>query len=108
MTSSAPVTTALQVAPDRATRHSLDRLVRQVLDEAKDRKRRVKMRLREMRGDWIRCPVRGPVLPNGRPSPQWVIYQNAVRNHKRATNELAALLRVLPNDQHQATASTKL
>lgn len=55
------------------------------------------MRLYELRGDWIRFPVRGPMLPNGRPSHQWIIYQNAVRNHKRATDELAALLRVLPN-----------
>jgi len=73
------------------------RLVRQLLDEARDRKRRVSVRLYELRGDWIRYPVRGPMLPNGRPSPQWVIYQNAVRNHKRATDELAALLRLLPN-----------
>lgn len=79
--------------PDRAPRHLLDRLVRQLLDEAKDRKRRVKMRLHEMRGDWVRSPVRGPLLPNGRRSLQWVIYQNAARNHKRATDELAALLR---------------
>lgn len=84
-------------APDRATRHSLDRVVRQLLDEAKDRKRRVKMRLREMHGDWICHPVRGPLRPNGRPSPQWVFYKMAVRNHKRAAEELAALLRVLPN-----------
>ncbi len=77
----------------------LERLVRQLLDEARDRKRRVRTRLREMRGDWIRCPVRGPMLPNGRPSPQWAIYQNAVRNHKRATDELAVLMRVLPNDK---------
>lgn len=76
---------------------SLGRLVRQLRDEARDRKRRVRMRLWELRGDWIRFPVRGPILPNGRPSPQWVIYQNAVRNHKRATSELAALLRLLPN-----------
>jgi hypothetical protein len=52
----------------------LDRLVRQLLAEARDRKRRVRMRLREMRGDWKRYPVRGPVMPNGRPSPQWVFY----------------------------------
>jgi len=91
------MTTELQVAPDRATRHSLDRLVRQLLDEAKDRKRRVKMRLYDLRGGWTSPAVRGPILPNGRPAPQWVIYQNAVRNHKRKNDELAALLRVLPN-----------
>jgi hypothetical protein len=81
----------------------LDRLVRQLLAEARDRKRRVRMRLREMRGDWIRYPVRGPVMPNGRSSPQWVFYRNAVRNHKRATAELATLLRVVGHHRKQLT-----
>ena len=84
---------------ERPTAVHCTRLVRQLLDEARDRKRRLRARLLEMRGDWIRYPVRGPILSNGRPSPQWIIYQHAVRNHKRATEELAALLRMLPNKQ---------
>ena len=77
----------------------LERLVGQLLDEARHRKRRVAARLWDLRGDWIRCPVRGPMLPNGRPSPGWLFYQRAVANHSRATQELKALLRVLPNDE---------
>ncbi len=76
---------------------SLKRVVRQLLAEARDRKRRVRLRLRELRGDWIQHPVRGPLLPNGRPSPQWVFYRNAVNNHRAATAQLSALLRILPN-----------
>ena len=76
---------------------SMQRMVRQLLAEARDRKRRVQLRLRDLRGDWIRCPVRGPLLPNGRPAPQWVFYRNAVNNHRAATAQLNALLRILPN-----------
>lgn len=81
------------------SRGCLERLVRQLLDEARGRKIRVRIRLLEMRGDWLRYPVRGPLLPNGRPSLQWITYHRAVRNHKRATDDLAALMRVLPNDK---------
>ena len=77
---------------------SLERLVRLLLDEAKDRKRRVRQRLCDLRGDWIRYPVRGPVMPNGRPSPQWQFYLNAVSNHRAVCRQLKALLRILPND----------
>ncbi len=78
---------------------SLERISGQLLAEARDRKRRVRLRLRDLRGDWIQCPVRGPLLPNGRPAPQWVFYRNAVNNHRAATAQLNALLRILPKSE---------
>ena len=76
---------------------SLGRLVGRLLADARDRKRRMRQRLQDLRGDWVRQPVRGPLLPNGRPAPQWVFYRNAVRNHRAATRQLKALLRILPD-----------
>jgi hypothetical protein len=86
---------------------SLERLVRQLLDEARYRKRRVRQRLSELRGDWIRHPVRGPILPNGRKSPQWQFYCNAVSNHHAACRQLKAMLRILPNTQAQRRRATE-
>jgi hypothetical protein len=88
-------------APDARGAHSLHCLVGQLMDEARHRKRRVAARLWDLRGDWLRCPVRGPMLPNGRPAPGWCLYQRAVANHRRAMRELNALLRILPNDRTQ-------
>ena len=85
----------------------LERLVGQLLDEARDRKRRVATRLWDLRGDWLNCPVRGPMLPNGRPSPGWLFYQRACANHRRATRELNALLRILPNSVIQPNPAAK-
>ena len=79
--------------------HCLERLVRQLLDEARYRKRRVATRLWDLRGDWLHCPVRGPILPNGRPSTGWMFYQRAVANHRAAADQVKALLRVLPNSE---------
>ena len=84
----------------------LERLVRQLLDEARNRKRRVAIRLWDLRGDWLRCPVRRPMMRNGRPSPGWLFYQRAVANHRRATRELNALLRILPNTKLRHGAKT--
>jgi hypothetical protein len=95
-------TTQPPISPDARGAHSLHRLVRQLLDEARHRKRRVATRLWDLRGDWLRCPVRGPMLTNGRPSPGWMFYQRAVANHRAATDQLKALLRVLPNVAAQA------
>lgn len=73
----------------------LDRLVQQLLDEARDRKRREAARLRDLRGGWHSAPVRGSLLPNGRPSAAWLFWRRAVENHRRATRELAALLKAI-------------
>jgi len=87
--------------------HCLQRLVGQLLYEARDRKRRAATRLAGLRGDSITIPVRGPMMPNGRRSYRWMFYQLAVANHRRSTRELSALLRILPNSGIQPNPKGK-
>ena len=67
----------------------LNRLIR----EAKEKKIRVKIRMAELKGDWIRIPSRGPINEKGMKCIRWHFYQNAVRNHQRAAEEIKALIK---------------
>ncbi len=78
----------------------LHRLVRQLQDEARDQKRRVKMRLHALRGDEIRPPSRGPIQPNNkRPCIRWHFWQMAKAKQDYITQQITAVcsLMDLPN-----------
>ena len=67
------------------------RLVGRLLAEARDRKRRLRERMNALRGDDVRPPSRGPLLPNGRKCIRWHFYKLAKANHRMATEEVAVL-----------------
>jgi len=70
---------------------TLGAMLDDALDEARDRKRRVRRRLDDMRGDFGSNAVRGPWRP-GRPGVKWHLYQSARSLHARATQRVAALV----------------
>lgn len=80
----------------------LNSLVWQLMIDARGRKLRARERLNDLRGDSIREPVRGPNLSNGRPSPAWLFYKRAICNHRRVTDQITALISLLPNTPGQA------
>lgn len=79
---------------------TLHRLVRQLQDEAREQKWRVKMRLHALRGDEIRPPSRGPIQPNNkRPCIRWHFWKMAQAKQDYITQQITAVcsLMDLPN-----------
>lgn len=67
-------------------------LVNRLIREAREKKGRVQMRLRNLNTENF-APIRGRILPNGRISPLWVFYNRAVENHKNLTAQIRAVIR---------------
>ncbi len=67
----------------------IDRMV----EVCRERKRNVRNRREELKGDWVSPPTRGPILPNGRPSFRWHLWRNAVARHWKAHIELRDMIR---------------
>lgn len=80
---------------------ALPRLVRQLIAEAKDRKRRMIERQRALKGDEIRTPSRGPIQKNGRKCIRWHFYESARSNHRAVTEQVTQIVALLPNDPDQ-------
>lgn len=88
----------------------LHRLVRQLQDEAREQKRRVKMRLHALRGDEIRPPSRGPIQPNNkRPCIRWHFWQMAQAKQDYITQQITAVCSLMspPNDKALAQPGPK-
>ena len=73
------------------------RIVRRLLAEARERKRRVRARLHDLRKDGVRTASRGPLLSNGRLCVRWHFYERAKDNHRLVTEELAAIMAASPS-----------
>lgn len=90
----------------------LHRLVRQLQDDAREQKRRVKERLHALRGDEIRPPSRGPIQPNNkRPCIRWHFWRMAQAKQDYITQQITAVcsLMDLPNaelrDRHPSKSA---
>lgn len=77
----------------------LQRLVRDLLRDARDQKRRVRERLRALRGDDVKTPSRGPIQRNGMRCIRWHYWQAASAKHREITSRITAVKSCLPNDQ---------
>lgn len=88
----------------------LQRLVRQLKDEAREQKWRVKMRLHALRGGEHRTPSRGPIQPhNKRPCIRWHFWQMAQKKQDYITQQITAVcsLMGLPNTKVSQEAGEK-
>ena len=78
-------------------RGCLARLVRDLVAEARDQKRRVRERLRALRGDEIRTPSRGPIQRHGMRCIRWHYWQAASAKHREITSRITAVKSCIPN-----------
>lgn len=85
--------TPTHIAPPVA----LDRLVRDLIRRAKDQKRRTRQRLRDMAGDFIAEPSRGPIQRNGRRCIRWHFWQASRAKHQAITDQITAVKSCIPN-----------
>jgi hypothetical protein len=80
-----------------AHRRSMERLVRDLIRAAKDQKRRTRRRLRDMAGDFIAEPSRGPIQRNGRLCIRWHFWQASRAKHQAITDQITAVKSCIPN-----------
>jgi hypothetical protein len=82
-----------------AHRRSMERLVRDLIRAAKDQKRQTSQRLRDMEGDFIAEPTRGPIQRNGRRCIRWHFWQASRSKHRAITDQITAVKSCIPNDK---------
>ncbi len=75
----------------------LGRLVLDLVASARDQKRRVRERLRALRGDEIRTPSRGPIQKNGMRCIRWHYWQAATAKHREITGRISYLQSLIQN-----------
>lgn len=67
-------------------------LLKQLQADAKEQKRRVRIRLFALRGDSIKTPSRGPILPvNNRPCIRWHFWKMAQAKQDHITQQITSL-----------------
>ena len=81
----------------------LQRIVHDLLRDATDQKRRVRERLRIMRGDEIHTPSRGPIQKNGMRCIRWHYWQAATAKHREITERITAIKPCIPNEKAMAS-----
>lgn len=84
----------------------MERLVRDLLRDAKGQKRRVSERLRALRGDEIKMPSRGPIQKNGMRCIRWHFWQAAQAKHREITGRIIGVKSCIPNASGVAAAGS--
>lgn len=64
-------------------------LLAELIAKAKDQKRNVRYRLFDLKGDYVRCPSRGELLPNGLKCLRWHFYTMAQQKLKRIQDQVS-------------------
>ena len=75
----------------------LQRLVRDLVRDAREQKRRVRERLHALKGDEIRTPSRGPIQRNGMRCIRWHYWRAATAKHREITTRITAVKSRIPN-----------
>ena len=80
-------------------RESLARVICDLVDAARNQKRRVKDRLRALRGDDIRTPSRGAIQKNGLRCVRWHYWLAATIKHEKITEKITAVKSCIPTHE---------